>query len=124
MQSRQTGVTLFGFVVILIVVAFFAFMAMKLVPPYVEYFGVSKAMQQVAEEKTDGKSQHDIRQEFMFKLNFQYADQVIKPKDIVFTHANGVTSMNVAYDQHVHFIYNIDFLLHFQKNVQLQGRLY
>ena len=124
MQSRQSGITLIGFVVILLIAGFFAYMAMKLVPPYMDYFGVSKAMQQVATEGVDGKTQNDIRRDFMFKLSFQYADQVITPKDIKFSRVDGGTNMAVSYDQRVHFIYNIDFLLHFEKNIKLQGNLY
>ncbi|HET8553516.1 MAG TPA: DUF4845 domain-containing protein [Rhodanobacteraceae bacterium] len=124
MQSRQSGITLLSFIVILLIVGFFAFMAMKLVPPYMDYMGVSKAMEEVATEGVHGKSQNDIRQDFMFKLSFQYADQVITPKDITFVHTQGGTSMDVSYDQRVHFLYNIDFLLHFEKSVKLQGNLY
>lgn len=124
MQSRQSGITMISFIVILVIIGFFAFMAMKLVPPYMDYFGVSKAMEEVATEGVHGKSQNDIRQDFMFKLSFQYADQVITPKDIKFVHAGDGTNMNVAYDQRIHFLYNIDFLLHFEKSVKLQGNLY
>ncbi len=124
MKSRQSGITLIGFVVILLIAGFFAYMAMKLVPPYMDYMGVSKAMQQVADEGVNGKTQNDIRRDFMFKLSFQYADQVIKPADIHFVRVHDATSMKVAYDQRVHFIYNIDFLLHFEKSVDLKGNLY
>ncbi|HEX7341645.1 MAG TPA: DUF4845 domain-containing protein [Rhodanobacteraceae bacterium] len=123
MQSRQSGITLIGFIVILIVIGFFAYMGMKLVPPYMTYFGVRKAMTQEATEGVSGKTAEAIRRDFMFKLNFQYADQVITPDDITFTRTASGTSMDVTYDQRVPFIYNIDFLLHFHKTVKLQGTL-
>ena len=47
MKSKQTGITLIGFLIILAVVAFFGYMAMKLVPSYVEFMGVKKAMNQM-----------------------------------------------------------------------------
>lgn len=124
MHSKQSGITLIGFVVVLLIAGFFAYMAMKLVPPYVDYFGVSKAMQQVATEGVEGKTQNSIRRDFMFKLSFQYADDVIKPKNIQFKRDKSGTNMIVDYEQRVHFVYNIDFLLHFNKRVQLQGNLY
>jgi hypothetical protein len=124
MQSKQSGITLIGFIVILLILGFFAYMAMKLVPPYMDYMGVSKAMDQVASEGIHGKSQNDIRRDFMFKLDFQYADQVIRPKDIQFSRQSNGTNMDVAYDQRVHFLYNIDFLLHFEKSIKLKGNLY
>lgn len=123
MRTRQSGMTLVGFIVILIIAGFFAFMAMKLVPPYIKYYSITKAMEQTASEGIDGKTKGDIRREFEFKLNFQYADDVMKPGDITFKRVDGGTNMSVDYEQRVDFIYNIDFLLHFDHTVKLQGNL-
>lgn len=125
MKSRQTGVTLIGFLIIMAIVGFFAYMAMKLFPSYSEYMGVTKAMNQIATEGTNGKSLDEIRRELMFKMNFQYVDDAtIKPKDITIQRdTGGASQLNVAYDKQVPFMYNIDFLLHFDKSVPLQGNV-
>jgi hypothetical protein len=124
MKSRQSGITLFGFIFLLLVFGFFAFMAMKLVPAYIDFFSLSKAMTQVSTESVDGKTQNDIRRDFMFKLSFQYADQLITPQNIEFSRTDSGTDMKVAYDQRIPFISNIDFLLHFHKTVKLKGHVY
>ena len=83
MKSKQSGVTLIGFLIIMAIVGFLGFMAMKLLPSYSEYMGVVKAMNQIATEGTNGKSLDDIRRELMFKMNFQYVDDAtIKPANI------------------------------------------
>lgn len=124
MKSKQAGITLIGFLVVLIVVGFFGYMAMKLVPAYTEYMGVSKAMTQVASAGVEGKSLDDIRRDLMFKMGFQYVDDAtIKPKDITLDRANNGATLHVAYDKQIPFIYNIDFLLHFEKSVPLQGNV-
>ena len=83
MKSKQSGITLIGFLIIIAVVGFFGFMAMKLVPSYSEFMGVKKAMNQIATEGTNGKSLDDIRRDLMFKMGFQYVDDAtIKPNDI------------------------------------------
>ena len=123
MKSKQAGITLIGFLVVLAVVAFFGYMAMKLVPAYTEYMGVAKAMTQVSTEGSDGKSLDEIRRDLMFKLGFQYVDNAtIQPQDITIDRTNG-TQLHVAYDKQVPFVYNIDFLLHFEKSVPLQGNV-
>jgi Tfp pilus assembly major pilin PilA len=123
MKSKQAGITLIGFLVVLAVVAFFGYMAMKLVPAYTEFMGVTKAMTQVSTEGADGKSLDEIRRDLMFKLGFQYVDDAtIQPQDITIDRTNG-TQLHVAYDKQVPFIYNIDFLLHFEKSVPLQGNV-
>ena len=124
MRSKQSGITLIGFVFILVIAGFFAYMGMKLVPQYVKYYSVVKAMNEVASEGLSGKSQDEVRRDFMYKLSFQYADDVMTPQDIRFISSNGGTDLQVNYDQRVHFIYNIDFLLHFEKTVRLNANLY
>ena len=122
MKSKQTGVTLIGFLFILAIVGFFGYMAMKLLPSYSEFMGVSKAMNQIATSGTDGRSLDDIRRDLMFKLNFQYVDDAtIKPKDITLDRNENAVQLHVMYDKRIPFIYNIDFLLHFEKRVPLQG---
>jgi len=125
MKSKQSGVTLIGFLIIMAVVAFFAYMAMKLLPSYSESMGVTKAMNQVATEGTNGKSLDDIRRSMMFKMGFQYVDDAtISPKDITIERNNGgASTLHVEYDKQIPFIYNIDFLLHFNKSVPLQGNV-
>ena len=58
-------------------------------------------------------------------MNFQYVDDAtIKPADITIQRdAGGTSQLNVNYDKTVPFMYNIDFLLHFDKSVALQGNL-
>ena len=121
MKSRQQGVTLVGFLFIIAIAGFFAYMGMKLWPPYYHYFGVERGLKELSQEDLSGKSREQIRADFMFKLSFQYADQEIKPQDIHFETRDGATIFHVSYDDQVHFIYNIDFLIHFDKSVPLTG---
>lgn len=125
MKSKQSGITLIGFMIIMAIVAFLAYMAMKLLPSYSEYMGVGKAMNQIATEGTNGKSLDDIRRELMFKMNFQYVDDAtIKPTNITIKRdSGGVSQLQVIYDKQIPFMYNIDFLLHFNKSVPLQGNV-
>jgi hypothetical protein len=125
MKSKQSGVTLIGFLLIMAIVGFFGYMAMKLFPSYSEYMGVVKAMNQVATEGTNGKTLDDIRRGLMFKMGFQYVDDAtIKPADITIKRdAGGASQLQVSYDKEIPFMYNIDFLLHFNKSVPLQGNV-
>lgn len=125
MKFKQSGVTLIGFVFIMAIVAFLAYMAMKLLPSYSEYMGVTKAMNQIATEGTNGKTLDDIRRDLMFKMGFQYVDDAtIKPANITIKRdAGGTSQLQVIYDKQIPFMYNIDFLLHFNKSVPLQGNV-
>ena len=124
MKSKQTGITLIGFLLVLAVGVFFAYMGMKLVPAYTEYAGVVKAMSQISSEGVDGKSLDEIRRELMFKLGFQYVDDAtIHPSDITIGPGPGGNELRVSYDKDIPFMYNIDFLIHFDKAVPIQGNV-
>jgi Tfp pilus assembly major pilin PilA len=124
MKNKQTGITLIGFLVILVVVAFFGYAAMKLVPAYTESMGVTKAMNQIATSGVEGKSLDEIRRDLLFKMGFQYVDDAtIQPQDITVERASTGSVLHVNYDKQIPFVYNIDFLLHFDKSVPLQGNV-
>ncbi|RAO77980.1 DUF4845 domain-containing protein [Dyella jiangningensis] len=124
MKSKQSGITLIGFLFVLAIAAFFGYMAMKLVPSYIEFLGVSKAMSQVASGGVEGKTLDDLRRDLLFKMDVQYVDNAtIKPKDITLKRSGNGAELNISYDKRVAFLYNIDFLLHFEKSVMLQGNV-
>lgn len=124
MKSKQSGITLMGFLVVLIVLAFFGFMAMKLVPSYTEFMGVTKAMNQIASTGAEGRSLDDLRRDLIFKMGFQYVDDAtVKPADITLLRDNGATQLHVEYEKVVPFMYNISFLLEFEKTVPLKGNV-
>ena len=121
MKNRQSGITLIGFLLLLIVLGFFAYMGMKLVPSYIEFFGVKKAMTQLASDGSSGDI-NDIRRKLAFKMNFQYVDDsTIQPKDITLDRRDNASVLTISYEKRVHFLYNIDFLLHFENAVPLRN---
>jgi Tfp pilus assembly major pilin PilA len=121
MKTRQSGITLIGFLIMLLVLGFFAFMGMKLVPSYIEFFGVKKAMTQMASDGSSGDL-NDIRRNLIYKMGFQYVDDAtIKPQDITIDRRNNASVLEVSYDKRIHFLYNIDFLLHFENAVPMRN---
>ena len=122
-MKKQQGITLIGFVFVLAIAGFFAYMAMKLVPAYSEYMGVVKAMKAVATEPDLAtKSPQEIQRDLAFKGSFQYVDdKTFSAQNITIKNGPGGGTLQVKYDKDVPFVYNIDFLLHFDKTVPLGG---
>jgi hypothetical protein len=124
MKSKHAGMTLISFLILLLVAGFFAYMAMKLVPAYTEFMGVQKAMNDIASESFDGKSVLQIRNDLMKKMDYQYvSDGTITPDDITIAKGSQGLQLEVAYDKDIPFVYNIDFLVHFEKSVPIQGNI-
>lgn len=123
-MKRQSGITLIGFVIMLVIAAFFIYTAMKLVPAYIDYFNVAKAMNTVASETaSSAASPEEIRRQLDTQQLSQYfADEDIAAGNVhVVSTPDGGASLQLSYDKKIPWIYNIDFLLHFEKSVPLRA---
>jgi Domain of unknown function (DUF4845) len=114
-RNKQTGLTLIGFVIVLAVVGFFAYCAMKLIPAYTEYFGVVKSMKAVAgQSNANERSLEDIRRDLSLNYNVQYVDDTTIPASgVKIDTAGGGRRLHIIYDKQIPFLYNVDLLLHF-----------
>lgn len=123
MQGKAKGITLIGFVILLGILGFFAYLAMRLIPMYVEYFGVVKAMEQVRSEPGAAqKSLDEIRRELSLKFDTQYVDSTsVPPSAIQLKREAGGSTLRIAYEKRVSFMYNIDLVGKFDKSINLAG---
>lgn len=124
MQHRKTrGITLIGFAIMLCVGGFFAYLAMRLIPAYTEYYGVVKSME--LERKEAGaanKTLEDVRRELAFKFTTQYVDERnVPPQAITLKREGGASTLRVNYERRVPFMYNIDLLVTFDKSMSMTG---
>ncbi len=121
-MRRQAGITLIGFVILLVIVAFFVYTGMKLVPAYYDYFNVSKALNTVGTESESGAGIEDVRRQLETQQLSQYFDDSdIEAKNIsLVTNPNGGTQLKLSYDKKIPWVYNIYFLVHFEKSVPIK----
>jgi hypothetical protein len=115
------GITLLGFLILLCVAGFFAYIIMKLAPVYIEYFGVVKAMEQVKDEPGAAqRSLEEIRRDLNVKFDLQYVDEKdIPPQAIQLKREASGPTLRIAYEKRVPFMYNIDLVASFDKSVNL-----
>lgn len=123
MHKKIKGITLIGFVILLCVLGFFAYMAMRLIPMYTEYFGVVKAMEQVRQESgSANKSLDELRRDLIFKFNTQYVDETsVPPQSITLKREAGAATLRVSYEKRVPFMYNLDLVGSFDKSLSLSN---
>lgn len=120
--KAQRGITFIGFVFVMIVAVFFALMGMRLIPAYIEFYGVSKSMKMVKGEITTSTipTIDEIRNNLYKKFNTQYVDrETVLPQNIKVTYQNGGAVLQIAYEKRVHFLYNIDFVIKFDDSINL-----
>jgi Tfp pilus assembly major pilin PilA len=123
MQRNNRGLTLIGFLVVLCVAGFFAYLAMRLLPMYIEYYGVVKAMEMVKNEPGSAqKSVEEIRRDLSAKFDTQYVDDnSVPPQAISVKREAGGATLRIAYEKRVNFMYNIDIVGVFDKSVILRN---
>lgn len=121
--DRQRGITLIGFLFMLVIVGFFAYLAMRLIPAYTEYMGVVKSMELVKNEPGSAQaSPEEIRRSLMIKFDTQYVDsQSVPPQAITVLRQGGDATLRVAYEKRIPFAYNVDLVVSFDKSVNLGG---
>jgi Tfp pilus assembly major pilin PilA len=117
----QKGITMIGFAILLGVVGFFAYAAMKLVQAYTEYFGVVKSLKLLqGQAGIETASVEQIRSMLNVQFDLQYVDEKnVPPSSIQLITQNGQRSLRIAYDRDIPFLYNVDLLVHFDKTADL-----
>jgi len=118
MLRYNRGMTLMGFLMVLMVGGFLVFIGIRLFPVYSEYYSVVQAMKGVqAEPGVANMSPANIRKLLGRRFFVSYVENV-KPENITISHKDGYT-LRIAYERRVDFMYNIDFVVTFDKTVEL-----
>lgn len=120
---KTRGITMIGFLIVLGVLGFFAYAAMRLIPVYTEYHGVSKSMDLVAKEPGSAQKTIDqIRSDLSVKFSIQYVDDAsVPPQAIQVLRQGGGATLRIAYQRRVPFLANIELLVSFDRSVVLSG---
>jgi Domain of unknown function (DUF4845) len=117
MRRAQQGITLMGFIIVLIVLGCFAYFAMKLIPMYSEYMSISQALDAVIKEPgIDGMPAGVIEDKISrhFEVSYVYT---IQPKDVVIKREQNGITLTADYEVRKPLAYNIFLVGHFNKVV-------
>lgn len=118
MRRRHSGITLIGFLVVLVVLGFFAFIAMRLFPVYSEWYSVVSAMKGLASEPGIGTMGADqIRSRFDRRLYTSYVESV-KANNVRIT-TQGGPQIRVRYEVRRPMFGNLDFIATFDRTEKL-----
>jgi hypothetical protein len=119
MKRTQRGMTLIGFVIVLGVVGLFAYVGMKLVPMYSEYYAVKQALAGLkAEPGIANKDPAKIEDLFFRRLYISYAENV-KPANVKIERADAGWLMSVQYEVRKPLLANLDVVGKFNTSDEL-----
>ena len=116
--KAQRGITLMGFLVVLMVVSFFFIIGAKLFPAYSEFNSVKSIMNEMAAEPNAANftiSQAWGSMERRFNISY-----VETPKRACLTlDRKAGANLTCTYEYRTGFIYNIDFVVKFSHSVKM-----
>ena len=108
MKRTQRGMTMLGFLITLSVVILFLFCGMKIVPMYIEYYSVKKALASIANEQSASATSKDaIRALFARHLKIDYV-KIIKPDMLKIEATDSGFNLTVDYERREELIANLD----------------
>jgi hypothetical protein len=116
MRSRQRGATLIGMVVIVAILGFALYAAIRLTPVYLEYMAVSRAMEQTAEEHAGATTPTELRTSLQRRWIIEDIHS-IQPKDIEIKKDGSGFAMRAWYRAETPFVANISLVADFDKTV-------
>ena len=122
MKRTQGGMTLIGFVIVLGVIGFFAYIAMRLVPMYSEYYAVKQALKGLeAEPGIANRDPAKIQDLFFRRLYISYAENV-KPANVEIERIEGGWEMHVVYEVRKPLVGNLDVVGKFDVTERLTNQ--
>jgi Domain of unknown function (DUF4845) len=122
MRNKQLGVTAIGWLILLTPFAIVGYAGVRLLPLYLNYMKVSRALEQsVTEAKSNGGANPKGIKNTVDK-HFE-VDMVDYPttNDMKITHEGGIWTVEMDYDDEAPLFANMSIHVHFDKVVKIGG---
>jgi len=118
---RDSGLTLIGFLIVLVITLFFAYAGMRVIPLYLEYHALVNALEQL-ENTPNSKSlpPSKIKQKIQMSLWASYASNNIKDEHVRISKKSDGVNVRVAYEVREPFLGNIDLIASFDRTAVLK----
>ena len=121
MRSRQRGATALGMLCIVAVLGFGVYGVIRLVPVYMEYMSVARALEQTAKENS-GSPTNPVELRTSLDRRWTIEDiKSVEPKDIEIKKMGTGYTMRAWYRAEVPFVGNVSLAADFDKTVDVKG---
>ena len=111
MIRHERGITILGFIFVAAVVIVVALVGFRVLPAYIEYFAVQKALQQALDDSPGGNVQ-EVRRAFDRKVSAGYIESV-RAADVQVTRQQNAITASVGWQRILPMVGNASILLDF-----------
>ena len=109
--GRQRGMTVIGMLLLLIVIAFMALIAMKVVPMYIQFFTVKSTIESIRKEPQIAQmSPTDIQNAIQKRFDIGYVDN-ITARDLKIRNDRGGRVLDLVYQDERALFYGLSVVL-------------
>lgn len=113
---RQRGLSMFGFLIVAVIVVFMALLTMRLVPAYLEFFTIKKILLDIGNNPNiSSMGNSEIREIFTKRAQVDNIDTV-RASDLEIGRQSGISVVSVEYTYQTPLIANISLLVEFKAN--------
>lgn len=117
--GRQRGMTLLGMLLLVIVIAFVALIAMKVVPMYVQYFSIKSTIESIRKEPQLAQmSTQDIQKGIAKRFDIGYVNNV-RAEDLKIKNEQGGRSIELVYNDERELFYGLYVVLKVNEKILL-----
>jgi Domain of unknown function (DUF4845) len=121
MRSRQSGATLLGMLVIIAILGFALYAAIRLTPVFFEYMAVSRALEQTAKEHArNAVTVQDLRTSLERRWTIEDIHS-LEVKDVEIKKTGSGLTMRAWYRAETPFVANVSLVADFDKSVNVGG---
>ena len=121
MRRRQGGMTTLGFIILLIPVAIVIYAGVRLTPIYLNYMNVTHSLSLVASEVPNDSASLMLIKSSLTKHLDVSGVEFPDVNDFKITRADGVWTVEAAYDDQAPLFANVFILVSFDKAVRLKS---
>ena len=111
-RGNQRGLTIIGFLLVAAVVVIFALVGVRVLPAYIEYYTVQKALEQTLADQSNITPQ-DIRRSLERRISADYVDSV-RASDVTVSKDGNTIIASLAWQKIQHLVGNASILLEFE----------
>lgn len=118
--KKQQGMTMIGWLLVIILFVCLALVAMRLIPVYLDGYKVSQSMESLSAESGIGsKSIAELRKMLMRRLDVNMVNDVTA-EDVTFTRRGNVITIEIKYEARRKLFGNLYAVVVFSKTTEIQ----
>jgi uncharacterized protein DUF4845 len=111
-RAKQRGLSIVGFLFVAAMVVMFVMIGFRLLPTYIEYYSVQKALEQALADTKDLNSTAEVRAAFQKRADAGYIESV-SARDIEVVKTKNDLTASVSWTRKLPLVGNVSLFLEF-----------